>query len=1226
MQRLYSLIFSTIILFSSTFCNAQENKPAKYTSLLWEITGKGMKKPSYLFGTMHVSSKLAFHLSDSFYYALKNVDAVALELNPESWQPQMVRLNSLNQNYINYVQRSGIDYLTENSFRINKLDDNLRAALSTEPPVVNSLLYRSYQTKEDFEEDTFLDLYIFQTGRKLGKRAAGVEDYYESEKLVMEAYADMAKEKKKKTVDLDGETIASLVEKMQNAYRRGDLDLMDSLDNKMESSPAFKEKFLYKRNEIQANSIDSIIQKSSLFAGVGAAHLPGERGVIELLRKMGYKLRPIKMMDRDAAQKDNIDKLKVPVQFTNQQSSDGMYSVDVPGQLYVLRNYYLPLDRSQFADMNNGSYYLVTRIKTYAGFHGQTEEQIKLKIDSVLYENIPGKILTKTAIKKNGYVGYDITNRTRRGDLQRYQIFVTPFEIIVFKMSGKNDYVAGVEAEKFFNSILLKPAQNTPLNFSPTQKGFSINLPQQAHQFYDGINQDRWEWEAKDSTNGTAYLIMKKSIYNYQFIEEDSFDLSLIEESFRNPDFFDKQISREQTTIGGFPALKVREKLKDGQVVNAVYIIKGPHYYAFTKRSKDPLDSSFSFINSLKWEDYSYAKPSPLVDTFYKFKLLSSVQPNLDEGIRTLIEQANSDKENGNNSSGYVSYWLKDKNAIIKSDTTGEMVSVQIQEYPKYFYITDSTKYWNNVIQETLQKNDMVLRSKSPLHLGTGSQGYYITIRDTGSAKIIEKMIVLKNQYLYTLSTVSDSLSPRSEFIRTIFGSFSPVVTDTTFDPYQNKLSIFFADLFSKDSALHKKAYQAIPSVYYGKKGINDLYNAITKLTFADKDYLDTKSKLIAELGYIKDSLKNDLPQTLYKLYQQTADTSLFQNEVILSLARLKTDDAYRVLKDIMLQDPPVFTEDEVYGQLFDNLEDSLALTAKLFPDLLKLTTLVDYKERISGLLLQLVDSGFIQSKNYKDYFSSIYIDAKVAQKKQKVADEQRMQVTIKREEENDEDDIGREYSPENNEYGLNAYSVLLMPFYDKDKNVQEYMKRLLLSKDDYLRMNTAVLLLKNKKEVNDSVFLQLVTNEKLMSSLYKKLEEINRLDKFPASYKQPVLIAKSFLLSESTYEKMDSLILLDKKETKLKNDSGYVYFFKYRIKKSDDWKMGLSGLQPKKENQISTKNQLALLTNKKFKDYEPVEEQFSVQLKRVLFSYRKSAKNFFVNDRNYLDYSSYDD
>jgi uncharacterized protein YbaP (TraB family) len=64
-------------------------KDKKYPSILWEITGNGSKKPSYLIGTMHVSSKLAFHLADSFYLGIKNAQVVALETNPESWQEDM---------------------------------------------------------------------------------------------------------------------------------------------------------------------------------------------------------------------------------------------------------------------------------------------------------------------------------------------------------------------------------------------------------------------------------------------------------------------------------------------------------------------------------------------------------------------------------------------------------------------------------------------------------------------------------------------------------------------------------------------------------------------------------------------------------------------------------------------------------------------------------------------------------------------------------------------------------------------------------------------------------------------------------------------------------------------------------------------------------------------------------------------------------------------------------
>lgn len=52
---------------------------------MWKVSGNGMKKPSYLYGTMHISGKMAFHLGDQFYQAIGQVDVVALELEPEAW-------------------------------------------------------------------------------------------------------------------------------------------------------------------------------------------------------------------------------------------------------------------------------------------------------------------------------------------------------------------------------------------------------------------------------------------------------------------------------------------------------------------------------------------------------------------------------------------------------------------------------------------------------------------------------------------------------------------------------------------------------------------------------------------------------------------------------------------------------------------------------------------------------------------------------------------------------------------------------------------------------------------------------------------------------------------------------------------------------------------------------------------------------------------------------------
>ena len=164
----------------------------KYPSLLWEITGNGLKQPSYLFGTMHVSDKLAFHLGDSFYNAIKSVEMVALETNPEHWQddysrsifyrmPQRARGRMGVGSLFGSAGDFSSDYMQITTFAIDTYEEKIKAALAVEPSMINGMLYRSYDGPQgDFEEDTYLDMYIFQVGRKLGKKLNGVEDFRDS--------------------------------------------------------------------------------------------------------------------------------------------------------------------------------------------------------------------------------------------------------------------------------------------------------------------------------------------------------------------------------------------------------------------------------------------------------------------------------------------------------------------------------------------------------------------------------------------------------------------------------------------------------------------------------------------------------------------------------------------------------------------------------------------------------------------------------------------------------------------------------------------------------------------------------------------------------------------------------------------------------------------------------------------------------------------------------------
>ncbi|HXO75067.1 MAG TPA: TraB/GumN family protein, partial [Puia sp.] len=855
--RLLVILF---LLFLASSLTAQQKTEKKYPALLWEITGNGLQKPSYLFGTMHVSSKLVFHLSDSFYLDIKSADVVALELDPQLWQDQMFRFENLQSNLRFFTQGAPGDFINEKSFQLEKYDDRLKSALSNEPTVINGLLYRTYRTRADFEEDTYLDLYIYQTGKKLGKQATGVENFFQTERLIMEAAQDMLKDKKKKAPDTDGESSYDLERKTQEAYRKGDLDLLDSLEKLMEPSEAYMEKFLYRRNEIQAASIDSIVKKHSLFVGVGAAHLPGKRGVIELLRAKGYTLRPVIMPDRDALRRDDIDKIKVPVSFSSFTSADGDFSVQLPGKLY--RRSDNRSDESwQYADMSNGAYYMIGRVKTHSSFFGQKDEVILKKVDSLLYENIPGKILKKTAITRSGYKGFDITGRTRRGDIQRYNILVTPNEVWVFKISGTNGYVDGPEADQFFNSIHLR--NNAPAGwtgFTPVQGGFHITWPGSPAQnkntsAADGIT--RWEYEATDPVTGDAFLLWKKTIQNYRFLEEDTADLALMEESFRLSDWIDKPLSRHSGSSNGYPSLDVVYQAKDGSYIRARFILKGADYYLLAAHTRTKDKTFPAFFDSFGFVRYNYPSFINYVDTFVRISVTTPIVPDVDAGMRGIIERASSE-EFLNSIPDYDSYWPRPKTALFEDDSTGEAVFVSTESFPKYYFPKDSASFWLEETSEKRLRRDLIITAKRPIYSNdsllvsagdpassvtpawrpvTWLAGYSYVLSDTNTLRHIRMSVFLKDNILFRIVSLGDSLATGSDFINRFYSTFRPVThgmgsgsagsTGSGSSVFSSKLELFFHDFYSKDSLVAKRAKSAIPNIYFGPAGLTALLTAI---------------------------------------------------------------------------------------------------------------------------------------------------------------------------------------------------------------------------------------------------------------------------------------------------------------------------------------------------------------------------------------------------------------
>ena len=80
------------------------------------------------------------------------------------------------------------------------------------------------------------------------------------------------------------------------------------------------------------------------------------------------------------------------------------------------------------------------------------------------------------------------------------------------------------------------------------------------------------------------------------------------------------------------------------------------------------------------------------------------------------------------------------------------------------------------------------------------------------------------------------------------------------------------------------------------------------------------------------------------------------------------------------------------------------------------------------------------------------------------------------------------------------------------------------------------------------------------------------------------------------------------------------VYFFKYRVKKSDDWKLGISGLQPLDSNKVDVDGDLVSLTDKKIKEGEEGNQLMKEQLKKIRFGLHRSARYFYSSNSDYMN------
>ena len=169
-------------------------------------------------------------------------------------------------------------------------------------------------------------------------------------------------------------------------------------------------------------------------------------------------------------------------------------------------------------------------------------------------------------------------------------------------------------------------------------------------------------------------------------------------------------------------------------------LLKGPHYYLLAVHTSNRDKPFPEFFDSFAFTPYRYSGYKNYADTFMNITVTTPVVPDIDAGLRTIMERGASE-EFLNSIPEYNNYWPRTKTALFQDDSTGEAVFVSMETYPKYYYPKDSAGFWKEETNEKKLKQDFILLSKKPFRFNDSVGGYKFIFSDTNSSRLINSWI-----------------------------------------------------------------------------------------------------------------------------------------------------------------------------------------------------------------------------------------------------------------------------------------------------------------------------------------------------------------------------------------------------------------------------------------------------------------------------------------------------
>ncbi|MGC4037345.1 MAG: TraB/GumN family protein [Chitinophagaceae bacterium] len=1099
------LIVSLVSLLLFVCASAQTVQSGQWPkTLLWRITGNGLSKPSYLYGTMHLEDKRLFYFGDSLYRSLEQVEGFTMEVNLREAIDSILN-KTFQKSEEEFLNRDGKRDRLKDTKKKKVLVDSLFSNVKKGDKESKRQLEKMRREQVDnvmrMDMPTFVDAYLYGIAKRQRKIIGAVEDVQDQLGLLDELG------NKLDTSDFlaTDEKLRFTMEDMAKSYMAQDLNRIEDF-SKRGMPEQLQDKMFRQRNIKMARRMDSLSHIHSFFFAVGAGHLPGDSGVINLLKRNGFTVEPVYSSNRVSPEKYAAKLEVLPWQTVTGQNN--LYHVDMPEQATDFNLFGELVKMKVDIDITTMTYYMVGQT-LFNRDSSKLEDAFKAMAEN-MGDPYPTNI---TTIRKDSLDGVEGVINSIYGS---YKLQLWRYANVLYMVMAGNEKKQTLfsgDIDRYFKSFTInknaiqQKQQTAWSNFTSGEKAFSVSFPGKAKQnktYEKNSGNSDWNvivYDCVDINAGLYYMVQIRDIKPGYFLDGDS---SFFEQIKSNMARVLKDTTKnEQFLLKGFPAMRFDGHSKEGDIFyktmaitrgNRIYML---HTFGSSGASKE--DDAKQFFESFRIMDYKHPEISKQYsedESFYSsvaYPFTKIKKDTLEEDDDTPVKKK------------FVSY---NPNEAISYQVFVDPIS------PYKWYDNDSDLY--SISKYQYRDSTISIRQTTNGKLKGIERLIYL--HSNNNRKIVREF--LNGDTLYTLLSFIPSQYINDDRHRKFFDDFTVTNEQKTTSVFENKAEKLLSAVNSKDTATFRKAKAVIDDVSFSKNNLPLLHSALLKTYLDDSIGYGVSRTIENAISRMADSSTIDFVRMNY---EGTDDK--IKRKLLRLLAENKTKYSYDLFKKLLIENPPAIAD--VYYDFTYRISDSMELAQSLYPEYLKLSGNKYLWDGVVYNTNRLLDSNKIAMNIISPYKNNFQHSA---------------------------DTVLKSLRKTNDEYEGGEYTdlvELLGKFNDTRSNqlLQQFQKM----KNKDLKKAAVIALLKNNQTADVAEINKLAEDKSTRTDFYDELKKIKKEKSFPLKYLTQRYFAESEMYSAGTEDDDEPSSIEYKSERVINFNGSKQKFYLYKIVYGED-------------------------------------------------------------------------